>query len=145
MSDEATRPSASGSTSAGASPQQSAAAEARQDRVRRIAYFMLFRLAILAAFTVMVGVVFYARGDSYGRDYLFFAWGSLVTGYALTIWWARRLSFVADLERFAALQTAADILLTGDRRSHDWRRRLRLRDALPHRGFLGRRRWAGGA
>lgn len=84
--------------------------DARQEHVRRIAYFMLFRLAILAGFTVLVGVMFYARSDAYGRVYMTVAWVSLIASYALTIYWAWRLPKTADPSRIAAGQTAGDIV-----------------------------------
>lgn len=83
---------------------------ARQDHVRRIAYFMLFRLAILAGFTVLVGVMFYAQSDAYDRAYMTFAWVSLIASYGLTIYWAWRLPKTEDPSRIAAGQTASDIV-----------------------------------
>lgn len=76
----------------------------------RIAYFMLFRLAMLAAFTVLAGTLFYA--DDYERPFVVLAWSLLVTGYALTIVWALWLPRARDHGRVAFVQTASDIVLS---------------------------------
>lgn len=84
--------------------------EARRARAR-IAYFMLFRLAMLAVFTVIAGSLFYTRSEPYTGLYRIFVWATLATGYALTILWAWLFPRVNDLLRFAAIQTATDVLL----------------------------------
>ncbi len=98
------------------SPDRRAMASARRHeqernaRVRRISYFMLFRLAMLTGFTVLAGVMFYTRGDEYETVYAGFVWATLTAGYAATIVFARMLSRVRDLDRFAAIQTSSDIV-----------------------------------
>jgi two-component system sensor histidine kinase PilS (NtrC family) len=88
------------------------AATTRRAQQRRISYFMLFRLAMLAVFTAIVGVLLYADEQGFGGGYTTFVIATLVCGYVLTIIWARMLPRVLDLGRFAAVQTAADIALT---------------------------------
>jgi two-component system sensor histidine kinase PilS (NtrC family) len=83
----------------------------RDARVRRMSYFMLFRLAMLTGFTVLAGVMFYARAQEYDNAYAAFVWATLVAGYATTIVFARMLHTVRDLDRFAAVQTSTDIVL----------------------------------
>ena len=77
-----------------------------------MSYFMLFRLAMLAGLTVLAGVLFWTRGDTYDGTYAVFVWTTLVTGYVATILFARRLPAARDLDRFAAIQTSADIVLS---------------------------------
>jgi len=80
-------------------------------RRRRIGYFMLVRLVMLALFTA-VAVVLAVQGNlELDALYHGFALGTLVVGYALTIVYARLLPRVRDLDRFAWLQTATDIVL----------------------------------
>jgi two-component system sensor histidine kinase PilS (NtrC family) len=86
-------------------------AQERDARVRRMSYFMLFRLAMLTGFTVLAGVMFYARPEEYDNIYAGFVWATLVAGYATTILFARMLPRVRDLDRFAAVQTSTDIVL----------------------------------
>lgn len=94
-----------------ARPSRLSSPEFRRARAR-ISYFMLFRLAMLAAFTVMAGSLFYARDELYDPVYVGFVWSTLAVGYGLTIVWARWLPRVKDLSMFASLQTASDILLS---------------------------------
>ena len=82
----------------------------RTARVRRMSYFMLFRLAMLTGFTVLAGVMFYTRGEEYETVYAGFVWATLAAGYGATIVFARMLSRVRDLDRFAAIQTSTDIV-----------------------------------
>lgn len=79
-------------------------------RSRRIAYFMLFRLAILAAFTVLAGLATYASGREPGALFTGFVWGSLAVGYLATIVFARWLRRARALDRLAWAQTSFDIL-----------------------------------
>lgn len=80
-------------------------------RRRRIGYFMLVRLVMLALFTAMVGVLAWQSSDEVDALYRF-AVGTLVVGYVLTIVYAWLLPRVRDLDRFAWLQTTTDIVLT---------------------------------
>jgi two-component system sensor histidine kinase PilS (NtrC family) len=82
----------------------------RDARVRRMSYFMLFRLAMLTGFTVLAGVMFYTRGREYDNAYAAFVWSTLAAGYAVTIVFARMLSRVREVDRFAAIQTSTDIV-----------------------------------
>jgi two-component system sensor histidine kinase PilS (NtrC family) len=84
----------------------------RRAHARRISYFMLFRLAMLAAFTVLAGVAFSTEEAQRDRPYNWFVVGTLVVGYALTIVYARLLPRIDDLSRFAWIQTAFDIMLS---------------------------------
>ena len=87
-------------------------AETRQTHERRIAYFMLFRLAMLAAFTALTAVVFYTTEQTTDRVWAGFVWTALVSGYSLTIYWAWRLPRATDLHRLASYQTVSDIVLS---------------------------------
>ncbi len=79
---------------------------------RRISYFMLVRLVILAMFTVVAGLLAVEQDRTFGALYHGFVWGTLVVGYGLTILFARLLPRVRDLDRFAWVQTTTDILLS---------------------------------
>ncbi len=101
-------------------PSQSLADAARPDpgpkaglppQQRRISYFMLVRLVVLASFTAMAGVLAWQHNRDFDALYHGFVWGTLVVGYVLTIVFARMLTRVRDLDRFAWLQTTTDILL----------------------------------
>lgn len=85
---------------------------ARRSRIRRISYFMLFRLGILAMFTIIAGFLFYTGDERFEPGYAAFVWGALMVGYVLTIVYARILPRARNLDRFAAIQTAGDIVLT---------------------------------
>lgn len=84
---------------------------AREKWRRRISYFMLFRLGMLAVFTVLATTLAITGSRDYDSMYTGFVWGALVVGFALTIVFARMLPHVRDLRRFAAVQTSADIVL----------------------------------
>jgi len=80
-------------------------------RRRRISYFMLFRLGMLAVFTVVAVVLAYTDTRAAKALTTGFAWMTLVVGFVLTILFARRLPHTDDLQRFVWLQTATDIVL----------------------------------
>lgn len=91
----------------------------RAARERRIAYFMLFRLGMLAVFTVLAsalaisgepGMTGHGPSGLEGRT-SWLVWGTLVAGYALTIAYARWLPRAKNLSAFAWTQTAIDIVL----------------------------------
>ncbi len=84
---------------------------ATRPQARRISYFMLFRLGMLAAFTVLAAALTYEAEQLPGY-YAWFIWGSLGVGYALTLAYAWVLPRVGDLDAFARLQTATDITLS---------------------------------
>lgn len=84
----------------------------RRKSKARISYFMLFRLGMLAFFTVLAGLIFYAHGEAYDPSYVTFVWATLVLGYALTLTWAYWLPRTSDLTHIASLQTASDIMLS---------------------------------
>ena len=79
-------------------------------RARRIAYFMLFRLAMLAAFTVLAAAVTWASRGVTDTLFTGFVWGSLSAGYAATIVFARWLKRARDFDRLVWAQTSFDIL-----------------------------------
>jgi two-component system, NtrC family, sensor histidine kinase PilS len=96
-------------------------------QARRISYFMLFRLSMLAAFTVLVGILFTTerlpalvtddryRGLGVSRFESVHAWlvlGTLVIGYSATIVYAKWLPRSKNLALFAGVQTALDIALS---------------------------------
>jgi len=78
---------------------------------RRIAYFMLFRLGMLAVFTVLAGALALASEPGMQGRTSWLVWGTLVTGYGLTIAYARWLPRTKNLATFASTQTALDIVL----------------------------------
>lgn len=80
-------------------------------RRRRISYFMLVRLVMLALFTAVAGALALQGKGELDALYHGFAWSTIVVGYGLTIVYARLLRRVRDLDRFAWLQTTTDILL----------------------------------
>ncbi|MCX4245403.1 two-component system sensor histidine kinase NtrB [Paraliomyxa miuraensis] len=80
-------------------------------RRRRISYFMLVRLVMLALFTAVATFLAWQRDEDFDVVTHRFVWGTLVVGYVLTIVFARWLPRVRDLDRFAWLQTTTDILL----------------------------------
>lgn len=84
----------------------------RRKSKARISYFMLFRLSMLALFTVLAGVIFYAQGEIYDPNYVTFVWVTLVLGYGLTLTWAYWLPRAPDPTYVASVQTAADIMLS---------------------------------
>lgn len=79
-------------------------------QARRISYFMLFRLGMLAVFTVLAGAIAIAGDPGLGAQGPY-VWGTLVIGYGLTIAYARVLPRAADLSVFAWVQTALDIAM----------------------------------
>jgi len=88
-----------------------AVATPRAARERRIAYFMLFRLGMLAVFTALAGgLSISAEPGLIGRSG-WIVWSTIAVGYALTIAYARWLPRVANLSTFAWTQTAIDIVL----------------------------------
>ncbi len=83
----------------------------REARVRRISYFMLFRLAILVVVTLLATLS--VANDPDPRDYYAgIGWMTLGLAFGLTIIFARLLPRVQNLERFAFVQTAVDIVLS---------------------------------
>ena len=83
-------------------------AEATQRR--RISYFMLFRLAMLAAFTALAAVLSYTASPPLDPTYASFVWVALGLGYAATIWFAWRLPRAPRLDLHAWFQTSFDSL-----------------------------------
>ena len=82
------------------------------EHARRISYFMLVRLVMLAGLTVLASIISYTRGDAFSVQHTILLWLAVGGGFALTIVFARRLPHVEDLGRFAAFQTATDIALS---------------------------------
>ncbi|MBK8717624.1 MAG: PAS domain-containing protein [Nannocystaceae bacterium] len=106
MAPESVRALASSSRSgAGRSAPATAAAS------RRISYFMLFRLGLLAMFTVLAGAFTLASDQAVTTNTSIGVWATLVLGYAVTIAYARWLPRARDLPRFAWTQTVIDIVL----------------------------------
>jgi two-component system sensor histidine kinase PilS (NtrC family) len=87
-----------------------AASDTDAGRRRRISYFMLVRLAMLAAFTVLAAALTYTSDPPLDSLYITFVWTAIGLGYAATIWFARRLRRTQHLERHAWLQTSFDIV-----------------------------------
>lgn len=71
---------------------------------------MLFRLGMLTVFTVLAAAIAYTESRP-STPTTSFVWITLGVGFALTIIFARQLPRVADLHRFAWLQTSTDIVL----------------------------------
>jgi two-component system sensor histidine kinase PilS (NtrC family) len=86
-------------------------ASVRLARERRISYFMLFRLGMLALFTVLSGGLAIATEPGVQGRANWLVWSTLVVGYALTIAYARWLPRAKNLSAFAWTQTAIDIVL----------------------------------
>ncbi|MBC8069086.1 MAG: PAS domain-containing protein [Deltaproteobacteria bacterium] len=86
--------------------------QARLAHERRIAYFMLFRVGMLALFTVLAGLL--TLTDEPGMIGLrgLPVWSTIVAGYAMTIAYARGLPRARELAGFAWTQTALDIGLS---------------------------------
>lgn len=82
---------------------------ARVAHERRIAYFMLFRVGMLALFTVLAGVLTLAGEPGMVGVRGLPVWGAIVVGYGTTIVWARWLPRVRELSRLSWTQTAVDI------------------------------------
>lgn len=82
------------------------------EHARRISYFMLVRLVMLAGFTVLVGVVSYSRNDALSTIHASAAWLTVSAGFVLTIVFARALPRVRDLDAFASVQTLTDLLFS---------------------------------
>jgi two-component system sensor histidine kinase PilS (NtrC family) len=78
---------------------------------RRISYFMLFRLAVLSAFTILAGLSSWYRSTELESFYEWVTWGTLGVGYFLTLLFAWTLPRVQNLASFAWGQTAIDIVL----------------------------------
>lgn len=95
----------SDSTPAGVTPPLS-------EHARRISYFMLVRLVILAALTALASLVTYTRGNDVVAAHVTLLWSVIGVGFALTIVFARQLPRARDLGRFAGVQTATDLLLS---------------------------------
>jgi two-component system sensor histidine kinase PilS (NtrC family) len=95
-----------------ARPGRPPSSSARLAAERRIAYFMLFRVGMLALFTVLAGLL--TLTDEPGMIGLrgLPVWATIVAGYAMTIVYARQLPRARDLARFAWTQTALDIGLS---------------------------------
>jgi two-component system sensor histidine kinase PilS (NtrC family) len=83
----------------------------RRAQMRRISYFMLFRLGVLTVFTVLAGAIAIAGDSGLGAQSPY-VWATLVFGYALTIGYARMLPRVRELGWFASMQTAIDIAMS---------------------------------
>jgi len=83
-----------------------------RSRSRRIAYFMLFRLAMLALFTVAAAVITARTERGFGTLYTWLVWGGLILGFSHTIVFSWLLPRTRDFDRFAWGQTAADIVIS---------------------------------
>ncbi|MEE9384640.1 MAG: ATP-binding protein [Nannocystaceae bacterium] len=79
---------------------------------RRISYFMLFRLGVLAAFTVLAAVTSYLGNGAPERIFEWLTWSSLALGFSITLIFAWRLPSVVNLGGFAQFQTAIDLVLS---------------------------------
>jgi len=72
---------------------------------------MLVRLVMLTGLTALASLVTYTRGDDFRTLHVTSLWVVVGIGFALTIVFARLLPRARDLGRFAALQTATDLLM----------------------------------
>ncbi len=77
---------------------------------RRISYFMLFRLFVLAGFTAVATAGTLGRPAGLPTFYGAFVWTTLGAGFLLSLLLARMLPRVRDLDAFAWIQTAADVV-----------------------------------
>ncbi len=88
-----------------------ARSSARVAHERRIAYFMLFRVGMLAMLTVLAGVLtLTGEPGMVGADGLP-VWSTIVVGYVTTIVYAYWLPRARELSRLTWTQTAIDIVL----------------------------------
>ncbi len=70
---------------------------------------MLVRLVTVALGTLLAGVVSYTREHEFDTLYTWFVWGTLVTGYLLTIAFSWLLPHVRSLVKLAWAQTLVDV------------------------------------
>jgi two-component system sensor histidine kinase PilS (NtrC family) len=97
----------------GSQPLATALTGAPEDgRRRRIAYFMLFRLGMLTALTVLAAAATWSEAEALSAAWGIVAWSTIGVGYLLSLLWARALPRVRRLELLVALQTGADLLLS---------------------------------
>lgn len=85
--------------------------EAIQAHLRRVSYFMLFRLVLLLAFTLLVAGTTWLRDDYIPGVREWLAWITLASGYVLTLGFAAALRRGARLRALVWAQTGFDILL----------------------------------
>jgi two-component system sensor histidine kinase PilS (NtrC family) len=83
-----------------------------RSRSRRIAYFMLFRLVMLALFTVAAAVITARTERGFGTLYTWLVWGGLAVGFSHTIVFSWLLPRTRDFDGFAWGQTAVDIVIS---------------------------------
>ncbi len=81
-------------------------------RRRRIAYFMLFRLAVLVVCTGLAAIVTWQRASAPEARVPWEFWGALGAGYGGAAWFAMRLAHTSRLGRIASGQTVFDVLLS---------------------------------
>ncbi len=81
------------------------------EHARRISYFMLVRLVMLTGLTALASLVTFTRADDFQTAHITLLWTVVGGGFALTVVFARVLPRARDLERFAAIQSATDLLL----------------------------------
>jgi two-component system, NtrC family, sensor histidine kinase PilS len=93
-------------------PGQPPRSSARVAHERRIAYFMLFRVGMLALFTVLAGLLTLTDEPGMVGMRGLPVWSAIVAGYAMTIAYARGLPRTRELSRFTWTQTALDIGLS---------------------------------
>lgn len=84
----------------------------RVAHVRRISYFMLFRVGVLALFTVLAAVITAQSAAAFDALYTWLVWGALSLGFLHTVVFGWLLRRVRDLDAFVWGQTAADIVLS---------------------------------
>ena len=82
------------------------------EHARRISYFMLVRLVMLTGLTALASLVTYTRGEDFSSAHVTMLWLTVGLGFALTIVFARMLPRARDLDRFAAVQTISDLVLS---------------------------------
>jgi two-component system sensor histidine kinase PilS (NtrC family) len=78
---------------------------------RRVSYFMLFRLGLLLAFTLLVAWTTWLRDDYVPGLREWLAWITLASGYVLTLAFAAALHRTLRLRALVWVQTGFDILL----------------------------------
>ncbi|MFV8752371.1 two-component system sensor histidine kinase NtrB [Nannocystaceae bacterium ST9] len=78
---------------------------------RRVVYFMLFRLVLILAFTLLVAWTTWLRSDYVPGPREWLAWSTVASGYVLTLAFAGALRRATRLRALVWAQTGFDILL----------------------------------
>jgi two-component system sensor histidine kinase PilS (NtrC family) len=84
---------------------------ALEAHLRRVSYFMLFRLVLILAFTLLVAWTTWLRDDYIPGLREWLAWITVASGYVLTLGFAAALRRATRLRALVWAQTGFDILL----------------------------------